>query len=122
MANLLRLMLTRLLIAMIAIAPVSAAWHRTAQAAAQAPAAQAHAVQGGHKHVVHRQVDHKHSAPTKAHGTWQVCCHPACTMAVVPSPAVPAQGFPLSVPLRSVADRIPLPRSPSGLDRPPKLV
>ncbi|MBM6595366.1 hypothetical protein [Microvirga pudoricolor] len=120
MARLLRFMLRRLLVAMVALGLASTTWHGVALAASYAPAIQADATHVGHQHGAHKQADQKPSAPGKSHSAAQNCCHPACTMAVIPFPSGPMQEFPLSAPLRVTGDPMPVPESPSGLDRPPK--
>jgi hypothetical protein len=113
-------MLGRLLVAMVALGLASTTWHGIAVAASHAPAMQANATQVGHEHGGHSQADHKHPAPGKTQAAAQTCCHPACTMAVIPFPTGPMQEFPLSAPLHVTGDSIPVPESPSGPDRPPK--
>ena len=120
MARLLRFMLSRLLVAMVAICLASTTWHGVALAASHVPAMQADATQVGHEHGAHGQADHKHPTPGKTQTAAQTCCHPACTMAVIPSAAGPMQDSPLSAPLRVTGDSMPVPKSPSGPDRPPK--
>ena len=120
MTRLLRFMLYRFLIAMVALGLASTTWHGVALAGRPAPAAQAHATSVGHKHRTQGQADHKHLAPGKTQAGAQNCCHPACTMAVIPGPAGPTQDVPLSAPLHVTGDLVPVPESPPGLDRPPK--
>ncbi|QRM35303.1 hypothetical protein [Microvirga sp. VF16] len=115
MAHLLRFMLSRLLIAMIAFSLASTTWHGVAQAASHGPAVQARDAQ-----VRHSQADHQHSASAKAHAAGQRHCHPACTMATAPSPAIPAQTFLFSASLPVARDLMPVPITPSSLDHPPK--
>ncbi len=120
MACLLRFMLSRLLVAMVALGLASTMWHGVALAASHAPAMRAYATHVGHEHEAHGQADHKHPAPGKTQTAAQTCCHPACTMAVIPFPTGPMLEVPLSAPLRVTGDSLPVPERPSGPDRPPK--
>ena len=113
-----RLMLSCLMVAIMAIALGGAAWHGAAQAGAPAPLV--HNPSGGHQHMGQHQAGHKHTVPGQAHAASQGCCHPACTVAVIPCPAGAAQADRLSAPLRISRDLVPAPAAPSGLDRPPK--
>jgi hypothetical protein len=116
-----RLMLLRcLMTAIMAIALLSTSWHGTALAGSPNLAVHAHSTQGGHKHAVQGQAGHKHADLTKAHAAAQGCCHPACTMAVIPSPAGTSEALLLSAPLQIIPDLMPAAAASSGLDRPPK--
>ena len=104
----------------MAVALVSASWHGVAQAGSPKPAEHVHSANGGHKRAVHSRAEHTPSAPGKAHAPGQGCCHPTCTMAVIPLPAGIAGALPLSAPLQMSHDHVPAPTTPSALDRPPK--
>ena len=118
--HLLRLMLSHLMVAMMSIALVSTSWHGVAQAGSPEPAVHVHDANGVHKRAVHSRAEHTPSAPVTAHASGQGCCHPACTVAVIPLPAGVAEALPLSAPLQMSHDLVPAPTTPSALDRPPK--
>ncbi|WP_201860724.1 hypothetical protein [Microvirga soli] len=120
MPHLLRLMLGHLMVAMVAIALVGTYWHGLVKAGSPGPVLHAHSASSGPQHALQGQAEHKHSGPTKAHAAGQGCCHPACTVAIIPSPVGAAQALLPSAPVRSSPDLVPAPATPSGLDRPPK--
>ncbi|MFC1458303.1 hypothetical protein ACETIH_16680 [Microvirga arabica] len=107
-------MFRRLLVALVAFGLVATPWHGVALAAGQASA-----VEFPHARVLH-QGDHNHAPPAKAHAAGQGCCHPSCTMAVVPCSPGPMQACLVSASVHGAPDLMPAPNVPSGLDRPPK--
>jgi len=114
----LRLILRFLTVAMLAFGLASAPLYAVAKAADAPAVAQLH--HGPMAQVGQGSPDHDHAAPTKHHAMGQSCCHPGCTMAVVPGFASLATSPMPWTTLAIPGDRGAVPIPPQCLDRPPK--
>ena len=116
-----RLMLHCLVVAVLSVALLSTFWYAGAPAISFDSHDFAHVEPGGHQLGAHAQAGREHAAPAKAHMDGQGCCHPACTMAVIPLPAEANQELLLSTAVRISPDLEPTPGALFAFDRPPKL-
>ena len=113
-----RFMLRCLLVVTVALGLASAPLYAVAQPSPDAVGMAAH--HGGTDTSAADLPGHDHASPAKPHAMGLTCCHPGCVMALVPAVASLATDPLPWVVIPISRDPQAIPKTPSGIDRPPK--